>query len=148
MHQHAFTFYVIPSHWHDTGSWNRSSHKTRTYLFYIVNITGTDVLGAQGARASTTIIFTMLSQIDLVPAYQGLTIQKLIRLTTVNLSKLRITGHLCYESMGRFPTQKDSRVENVSMPWRNPVWKVKSPDLVSGTGLITNGIQIVDVICL
>ena len=31
-------FYVIPPHWHDTGSWNPSSSKTRTYLFYIVNI--------------------------------------------------------------------------------------------------------------
>ena len=31
--------YVIPPHWYDTVSWNPSSCKTRTYLFYIVNIT-------------------------------------------------------------------------------------------------------------
>ena len=48
--KHIFTFYVIPPHWHETGSWNPSSSKTRTYLFYIVNIMGADVLGTQGAR--------------------------------------------------------------------------------------------------
>ena len=43
--KHIFTFYVIPPHWYDTGSWNPSSCKTRTrtYLFYIVNITAADV---------------------------------------------------------------------------------------------------------
>ena len=38
--KHIFTFCVIPRHWHDTGSWNASSSKTRTYLFYIINIMG------------------------------------------------------------------------------------------------------------
>ena len=42
--KHIFTFYVIPPHCYDTGSWNTSSSKTRTYLFYIVNIMGVDVL--------------------------------------------------------------------------------------------------------
>ena len=39
-----FTFYVIPPHRHDTGYWHPSPSKTRTYLFYIVNIMGADVL--------------------------------------------------------------------------------------------------------
>ena len=37
-------------------SWNPSSCKTRTYLFYIVNIMGADVLVTQGARTSATMI--------------------------------------------------------------------------------------------
>ena len=37
-HKHAFTFCVISLHWYDAGTWNPSSSKTRTYLFYIVNI--------------------------------------------------------------------------------------------------------------
>ena len=39
-----FTFYVIPPYWHDTGNWNPSSSKTSTYLSYIANIMGVDVL--------------------------------------------------------------------------------------------------------
>ena len=39
-----FTFCVISPHWYDEGSWNPSSNKTRTYLFYIVNIMAADVL--------------------------------------------------------------------------------------------------------
>ena len=34
----------------------------------MLNIMGADVLVMQGARASATIIFTMLSRINLVPA--------------------------------------------------------------------------------
>ena len=68
--KHICTFYVISLNWHDTGSWNSSSSKTRTYLFYLVNIMGADVLATQGSRASATIIFTMLSRIDSVPARQ------------------------------------------------------------------------------
>ena len=33
--KHIFTFYVIPPHWYDTGSWNPSSIRTRTYPFYM-----------------------------------------------------------------------------------------------------------------
>ena len=69
----CWTIDIIPPHWHDTGSWNSSSHKTRNYLFYIVNIMGADVLATQGARASATMILTMLNQINLVPARQRLT---------------------------------------------------------------------------
>ena len=36
--KHIFTFHVIPLYWYDTGGWNPSSNKTRTYPFYIVNI--------------------------------------------------------------------------------------------------------------
>ena len=43
-HDSVFTIYIIPPHKHDTGSWNASSCKTRTYLFYIVNIMGVDAL--------------------------------------------------------------------------------------------------------
>ena len=32
-YKYMFPFYVIAPHWHDTGSWNISSCKTRTYLF-------------------------------------------------------------------------------------------------------------------
>ena len=57
-HKHIFTFYVIPPHWFDTGSWNPSSSRTGTYLFYLVNIMAADVLVMQGARASATMILT------------------------------------------------------------------------------------------
>ena len=67
-----FTFCVIPPYWHDTGSWNPSSSKTRTYLFYIIKIMAADGLAMQGARASATSIFNMLNWIDLVPACWGL----------------------------------------------------------------------------
>ena len=56
--KYIFTVYVIPSHWHDTGRWNYSSSKTKTYLLYIVNIMGVDALVMQGARASAIMIFT------------------------------------------------------------------------------------------
>ena len=67
----TFTFYVIPPHWHDPGtcSWNPSSIKTITYLFYIANIMAADVLVTQGARASATMIFLILNQINSVPAH-------------------------------------------------------------------------------
>ena len=65
--KHIHTSDVISPHWHDTGSWNPSSSKTRTYLFYIVNIIGADVLATQGAWASATMIFTMLNRINSVP---------------------------------------------------------------------------------
>ena len=56
--KHIFTFYVIPPRWHDTGSWNPSLSKTRTYQFYIVSIMAADVLATKGARASATMILT------------------------------------------------------------------------------------------
>ena len=43
--------------------------KTRSYLIYIVNIMGADVLATQGARSSSTMIFTMLNQIKSAPAH-------------------------------------------------------------------------------
>ena len=60
----TFTFYVIPPLWHDTGSWNPASSKSRTYVFYTVNIMGADVLAMQGARASATMMLTMLNKIN------------------------------------------------------------------------------------
>ena len=65
------TFCVIPPHWNDTGSWIFSWSKTIIYLFYIVNIMGADDLATQGARASATMILTMLDRINSVPARLG-----------------------------------------------------------------------------
>ena len=45
------TFYVIPPHWYDTGNWNPSPSKIRTYLFYIVSIMADLALIAQKVRA-------------------------------------------------------------------------------------------------
>ena len=56
--KHIFTFHVIPLHWYDTGGWNPSSNKTRTYPFYIVNIMAAGVLATQGAGASGAMILT------------------------------------------------------------------------------------------
>ena len=42
--------------------------KTRTYLFYIVNIMGVDAHATQGANAPTNMVFTKLNQINSVPA--------------------------------------------------------------------------------
>ena len=52
----TFTFYVIPQHWYDIGSWNPFSSKTMIYLFYIANIMAADVLAMQGAKASTAML--------------------------------------------------------------------------------------------
>ena len=46
--------------WYDTGNGNPSSCKTRTRLFYTVNIIGTDVQATQGAWASTTMSFNYI----------------------------------------------------------------------------------------
>ena len=43
--KHIFIFHVIPPHRYDTGGWNPSPSRTRTYLFYIVNIMGADAPG-------------------------------------------------------------------------------------------------------
>ena len=43
--------------------WQELTYSTRAYWFYIVNIMGAYVLGTQGARASATMIFTMLNWI-------------------------------------------------------------------------------------
>ena len=56
--KHVFTCHVIPLHWFDTGGWNPSSNKTRTYPFYIVNIMAAAVLATQGARTSAAMILT------------------------------------------------------------------------------------------
>ena len=57
-YKRVFTFYVIPLHWHAKDNSNLSLYKTRTYLFYIVNIMVADVLATQGARASATMVLT------------------------------------------------------------------------------------------
>ena len=65
--KNVFPIYIIPPRWHNTGSWNPSSCKTRTYLLYIVNIMGVDILASQAARASATMILAMLNQTNSVP---------------------------------------------------------------------------------
>ena len=52
--------------WHDTDS--SSSCKTRTYLFYIVNVMDADVLVPQGATASATMIMAMSNRNNSIPA--------------------------------------------------------------------------------
>ena len=39
-----YLHYVISSHWYNAGNWDPPSNRTRTYLFYIVNIVAADVL--------------------------------------------------------------------------------------------------------
>ena len=67
-----FAFYVIHPHWYNRGSWNPTSSKTITYLFYIVNIMGVDVLATHGAGATTNMILTMLNRINSAPHVKGL----------------------------------------------------------------------------
>ena len=55
-------------HWHDTGCWKPSSCKSKTYLFYTVNIKGADALASCVAWASASLISTMLNPINSVPA--------------------------------------------------------------------------------
>ena len=55
-------------HWHDTGSWNPSSSKERIYLICTFNIMAADDMATQGARASATMIFRLLNQINLITA--------------------------------------------------------------------------------
>ena len=58
-------FDAFMPHWRGC---NPSSCKTRTYLFYIVNIMAADDLVTQWGRASVTMIFTMLNRINADPA--------------------------------------------------------------------------------
>ena len=61
--------FIIPPQWHGTGSWNPSSCNTITYLFYIVNNMGADLLVSQAARASKTWYWpAMLNRNDSVTA--------------------------------------------------------------------------------
>ena len=46
--------------------------KTSSYLFYIADIMGADVLATRGVRASATMILTMLNRNNSVPAREAL----------------------------------------------------------------------------
>ena len=72
------TIHIIPSHWHGTGTWNPSSCRARTCLFYIANVVGAIVLATQGARASSTMIFTLLNRDNSIAARSRLTLYVLI----------------------------------------------------------------------
>ena len=63
----VFKMYAILPHWHDTGRWNPYSCRTRNYILYIVNIMSANVLATQGARASGTMILTMLNRNNSAP---------------------------------------------------------------------------------
>ena len=94
-HKNICTIYIITPHWRDAGSWNLSSCRTRTYLFYIVHIMAADILTTQGAGASATMILTMLN--NSVPAGQGLGFidQMIFKMATRYLKiyeKLQATG--------------------------------------------------------
>ena len=67
-HKCVFTFSIIPPCRYDTGVWNLFSWKTRSYLFYIVNIMVADDLSTQGRRASATMLLTSLNRNNSVPA--------------------------------------------------------------------------------
>ena len=66
-HESIFTLYIIVPHWHDAGSWNLSSYKTMTCLFYMYNIIAADDLAPCVARVSATLIYAMLYRINSVP---------------------------------------------------------------------------------
>ena len=122
-----FTSYVISPHWHDTGSRNPSSSKTRTYLFCIVNIMGADVLVTQGARASAAMILTLLNWINSVPACYGLTHWG--RVTHICVSRLTITG----SDNGLSPGRRQAII------WTNVVVLLIGP---LGTNFSENSIEI------
>ena len=67
-----YLHFIIVPHWQDTGSWNPFSCKTRTYLFYIVNIMTADDLATQGIQASATMIFTVFNDINSAPTHKEL----------------------------------------------------------------------------
>ena len=72
----------------NTNSWNPSSSKTRTCLFYIVSIMGADVLATQGARTSATMMFTVLNQINSVPGLTRVNTLRLLQMSTILLTIL------------------------------------------------------------
>ena len=76
-HKNISTISISPPHWHDRGSRNPFSCQTRTYLFYLINIMGVDVLGTQGGRASAVMIVIMLNRIIRCPRFTGLNDKKI-----------------------------------------------------------------------
>ena len=60
---------AVNANW--TQSYGNKSERNINVV-YIVNIMGADVLVTQKARASATVIFTMLNLINLVPTHKGL----------------------------------------------------------------------------
>ena len=87
-HRNVSTIYAIPPHWPETGGWNLSSCKTRTYLFYMMNCMGADVLATQGARASATMIFIMLNRNNSFPARWGLSLNHCGLVTSYGVTEL------------------------------------------------------------
>ena len=70
--KHISISHIIPPNWHNRSSWNGSLFKTRTYLFYIINIIGADVLATPRTRTSATMVFTMLHWNYSIPVRQWL----------------------------------------------------------------------------
>ena len=69
--KHVSEIYVIPPQWMYTDSWNPSSCKTRTYIFYVVNIKGPDVLNTRSQGISNHDL-GLVKQRSFFPACKGL----------------------------------------------------------------------------
>ena len=71
--KYIFTFFMISQHWYGTDSWNLSSWKTRTCFYCKVNTMAADGLAMQGARSSSAMVLTWISQDIPISASEGLT---------------------------------------------------------------------------
>ena len=85
--ENRFTFYIIPPQWQNRGSWNPSSCKIRTRLFYMVITMTADGLATQGAKESTTMLFTMLNWINRSSHVKGESISSIIHIRIHNSIK-------------------------------------------------------------
>ena len=72
---------LFPQHRRNTGSWNLSSSKTGTYLFYVDNVMSPYAQATQRNRTPATMIFTMLNRINSVPARSGSPLQYRVVIT-------------------------------------------------------------------
>ena len=59
--KNTFAYFIIFQHWYGAGSANSSSWKTRTGLYYIVEIIAADDLATQGDSASAAMTLTSFS---------------------------------------------------------------------------------------
>ena len=96
---------MIPSHWHETGSWNPSLCKARTSL-YLVSVKVADVPFV--ARASATMILTVLNRNNLVSTREGLSQSYLIS-TIMNIYlclifNLALPWHTTFNNDERYST--------------------------------------------
>ena len=132
-HKNTSTVYTITLHWH--WHWHPSSCKTKTHLFYIVNIVGADVLATQGARASATMLLTMLNRNNSVPIRWELKIFhekcvvhfiSIINRLTISSNTgntMAIVAALLVTSVNRERMKHNTSVSNHGWrPWRPESW--------------------------